>query len=86
MKTLTRNEIDRLTDIKNEMISLLNEAKGIIRLGPAITQDRAKGYCLAQLEMALTNEHGYLGSATVSLENVIDELESNLDGESESED
>lgn len=72
---ISRDDWDRLKEIQEQMQDLLSEAKEIIRRGPKWNYDRAKSYWLAHVEMGLSNEHSYLGSAGCSMDDTINELE-----------
>jgi hypothetical protein len=79
---INKEDLDRLEEIRQDMLDLVDEARHIIR--DTDESDRADAYCLAQLEMALTNDYEYLGGATFSLEDIIKNLEDSLE-ENESE-
>jgi len=63
--TELREKIDRLWEIQEEMLELLDEAKEILRDTKAY--DRA--------DAALTSDHGYLDRSMCSMEDTIQELE-----------
>ena len=69
----------RLDEIKDELLELLDEAEDIVRdLDTApdkMTYNRAYAYWIPQLTMALTNEHEWLGSCSVCLEETIEDLD-----------
>lgn len=66
---------DRLRDIQVEMSALLDEAKDLIRRESGIAWERAKGYWIAHIEMALSDSHTYLGSSMFTMESTINELD-----------
>lgn len=76
---------ERLVEIQNEMLELLDEAKQILRHEDGLVYDRAKAYWLAHVEMGLTNSHSYLGKTTVSMEDTIKECQPVDEEESEDE-
>ena len=65
---------EELRDVQEQIRDLLNEAKSILRRADRSIRQRAEGYWLAQLTMALDNNHGYLGRAGATMESTIDEL------------
>ncbi len=80
--------IERLVNIKDEMLELLGEAQDLLTstshlatIGPSIL-DRAEAYWLAHIRVALSNDHDYLGESMCSMEDTIKEL----DAESNQED
>jgi hypothetical protein len=77
MNKLTTENIERLRELLTEMKERVQEARDIIHKGPVLQWERAKSYCLAHIEMALDNDHGYIGSDT-TLAEVIDELEDSV--------
>ncbi len=76
---------NRLIAIQEEMLDLLNEAKSLIK-HEGLAYDRAKAYWIGAVEMGLTNDHSYLGSAGVSMQDTIEEThpeDEEEDGEDE---
>lgn len=70
------SDIDRLADIKEEILDLLDEAERIIRHeGDRATWEAARSYWMAHIKTSLTSDHDYLGGCTLSLEDTINELE-----------
>lgn len=68
--------VDRLTEIKEEIGMLLDEAERLVRhSGNRMAYDRAKSYWLAHMVMALTKESDYCGSSEVTMECTIKELQ-----------
>lgn len=67
----------RLIEIKDEIKTLLEEAKQIIRYksSNSITWERARSYWYAHIMMALDKEHDYLGGSMFTMEDTINELE-----------
>lgn len=65
--------VERLIEIKQEMLSLLEEAKELIPEG--ITKERARCYWYAHIKTALLKEHEYLGGSLVTMDDTIIELE-----------
>jgi len=67
--------VERLEEIKGEMLELLGEARELVRrYGDEVVYARAKGYWLAHVETALTRDHMYLGSSMYTMEDSINEL------------
>lgn len=70
---------ERLDEIKDELLDLLNEASEIVRkldtTPGKMIYNRASAYWFPQLTMAITNDHEWLGSSTVCLEETIEELD-----------
>ena len=63
---------ERLTEIKEQMLELLDEAKDIIPEGMA--KERAKCYWYAHIKTALLKEHEYLGGSLVTMDDTINEI------------
>jgi len=68
----------RLEEIKEEMLSLLDEAEHLVRQERGV-YDRAKSYWIPHIKMALTKEHEYLGGSMVTMEDTIEELKEQLE-------
>ncbi len=74
---------ERLEDIKEEMETLLTEVQDILReLGNEQIANRAEAYWFAHISMALSDDHGYLGRSSGTLQGTIDEINA-LDEEDE---
>jgi len=69
-------KVDRLEEIQEQMLSLLGEAREILEGTRAY--DAADAYWLAHVEMALVNEHRWLGGSMVTMEDSIEELREEL--------
>lgn len=68
--------LDRLEEIRDEMLELLDEADRILRRDfGGLIYERAKSYWLAHVKMALTKDHGYLGGSMVDFEDTLKEIE-----------
>lgn len=79
---LSVTDFERLQAIQEEMSELLDEAKDIIKgTNSNRIWERAKGYWVAAISMGLSKEHEYLGSAGVSMDDTLNELEGLLDEE-----
>ncbi len=65
--------IERLTEIKEQMLELLEEAKDLLPEG--MTKERAKCYWYAHIKTAILKEHEFLGGSLVTLEDTINEIE-----------
>ena len=63
---------ERLIEIKEQMLELLDEAKDIIPEGMA--KERAKCYWYAHIKTALLKEHEYLGGSLVTMDDTINEI------------
>lgn len=81
--TISSSQIERLQEIKDEIKELMNEAKQIIRQGRPIIWERARGYCYGHIVSALDNDHEFMGREMFTLQNIIDELKSDLEPEEE---
>lgn len=64
--------IERLTEIKEQMLELLEEAKDLLPEG--MTKERAKCYWYAHIKTAILKEHEYLGGSLVTVDDTISEL------------
>lgn len=64
--------IDRLTEIKEQMLELLEEAKDLLPEG--MTKERAKCYWYAHIKTAILKEHEFLGGSLVTVDDTISEL------------
>lgn len=77
---IDHDDIDRLCAIQEEMLELLNEAGDIIRQSDEnIHWDRAKAYWYAHVQIALSNNHDYLGGSMHNMQDTISYLEASLD-------
>jgi hypothetical protein len=70
-------DVERLEEIKDEMLELLQRARAILR--GTTEQRRAESYWLAHIEMALHNDHGYLGNGGITMTDTIDALRAEAD-------
>ena len=67
--------MNRLDEIKSEMLELLDEAMQIVKRDlDSIGYERAKSYWYAHIKMALTKDHDYLGSDMFTLEDAANKL------------
>ena len=64
--------IERLTEIKEQMLELLEEAKDLLPEG--MTKERAKCYWYAHIKTAILKEHDFLGGSMVTVDDTISEL------------
>lgn len=70
-----REKFDRLSEIREEMVALLEEAKDLVReLGSEWEYNRAKAYWMAAITTALSENTSYLGRSMCSMEKTIDAL------------
>jgi len=76
--------VDRLAKIQSEMNALLDESLRLVRRsGNNVEHERAKAYWHPQIQMALNNEHNYVGSSGWTLEQAIDSLSTEDEDEDE---
>jgi hypothetical protein len=82
-KTRDRQEIvDELGEIQTQILELVDQARALLRrneLQGALM--RAESYWIAHVTTAISNNHGYLGKSTVSLQDTIDEIKDVEDDE-----
>ena len=78
-----REDIERLKEIKEEILELIREAEQIIRDYPE--SRAAENYWIPNVVTALTRQHDYLGGAMITMEESIEELEELLTAEEEVE-
>lgn len=73
---------ERLTEIKDEIKDLINEAFDLVRQNAAhkVTLQRAESYWIPHVKMALDKEHDYMGGSMVTLQDTIDEIEKEWEG------
>ncbi|MBE2188033.1 MAG: hypothetical protein KIT33_07950 [Candidatus Kapabacteria bacterium] len=64
--------IERLTEIKEQMLELLEEAKDLLPEG--MTKERAKCYWYAHIKTAILKEHEFLGGSLLTVDDTISEL------------
>lgn len=68
-------DIERLEEIKEKMIELLEEAEYLVRItGNKWIHDRAKSYWIPHIKTALSNDTEYLGKSMVTMEDTIKEI------------
>lgn len=78
---------ERLTQIQIEMNKLLDESiKLVRRSGDRLEYERALAYWHPQIQMALNNEHNYVGSSGHTLEQTIASLSTDEEDEEEEDD
>jgi hypothetical protein len=71
-KLLSQGELDRLMEIKEQMLALLRETEFL--LDGTSECDRAKGYWLPHIRTALDNDHSYLSGSMFTMQDTIDAL------------
>ena len=80
-KTRDRQEIvDELGEIQSQILEWVEQARALLRrneLQGALM--RAESYWIAHVTTAISNNHGYLGGSTVSLQDTIEEIENDED-------
>ena len=72
---------ERLRNIQNELINLLDSANELLIAAPAITRERADCYWLSQARIAISKNHGYLSSSMVNMDDTIAELRDEVENE-----
>ena len=72
---------EELKEIQRQINELREQADGLLRELGGVTEQRARAYWFAQLAMLTGDDHGYLGNAGHSMQNTIDEIDT--DGEEE---
>ena len=81
-ETTERKAIDRLREIQEEIEELVGEAMKCIRTAGGSTA-QADVYWKPHIIGALRNDHGYLGGSMVTMQDTIEELESQGDDDEE---
>ena len=71
-RELNYTDVERMQEIKEEIKTLLDEVTHMIR--GTSEEDRAKAYWSAHIRTALDEDHGYLGSSMVTMQDTIDAL------------
>jgi len=71
---MNEDDINRLEEIQNEMLKLIDEAEDILQNEGDITFERARSYWIAHIKTALTSEHDYVGGSMFTMESTIKEL------------
>jgi hypothetical protein len=73
----------RLREIQEEMLELLEEAKGIVtgkrKMHPMV-YERMKAYWHGSIQMGLTTDNDYIGGAGATMEEAIAAIEGDGDG------
>jgi len=69
--------IERLTEIKEQMLELLEEAKDLLPEG--LTKERAKNFWYAHIKTAILKENEFLGGSLVTIDDTISELSENFE-------
>ena len=74
--------IFELEEIKEQIKESIQEAKNLLKqVGSSTIESRAKSYWIAQLLIALDNDHDYLGGAGCTMQDTIDEISEYIDDE-----
>jgi hypothetical protein len=82
--SLLKSEVDRLKEIQEEMSELLDEAKRLVQQsGDRFQIDRMKAYWHPHIQMALSDDHMYLGKDGATMQDCIESLESDCEDENE---
>ena len=79
------NSRDRLQEIQEEMLNLMDEAKTLLRQENRYVLERAQSYWIPQIEIALSREHNYVASCICCMEDTIAELDEGDDQEEDDE-
>lgn len=86
---LTQDDVNRAREIVEEMKNLMYEYADIIRMcNNKMTYERFHAYPKGHIEMALSNDHEYLGSNMFTLEGLCDDMQEEIEpeeGENEEE-
>ncbi len=72
--------VDELGEIQSQILELVKRARALLRNNEyqgALA--RAESYWIAHVTTAISNNHGYLGGSTVSLQDTIEEIENDED-------
>lgn len=85
MGTLSQDEVEILRDHLETIEDSLGQIKRAFRKVGGITWERAKAYPLGAVEMALSDDHEYLGKNPFTIKGLIDSLDCDED-EDEDED
>ena len=81
-KKLTGDDVERLSDIEDEIAELMKEATAIVmRSKSSTTQSRYRGYVKSHIEMALSHDHEWMAENSSTLRSIIDELGEEVDDE-----
>lgn len=75
----TDARIDRLLEIKDEMLALLRETQELLR--GTTEEDRARAYWYAHIRCALDDDHSYLGGSMCTLQDSINGLQGDEEDE-----
>ena len=79
---VTQQQIDRLTEIQDEIERLAEEAMRIVRFcGDRTEIERSKGYWYAHILGALKKETAFLGGSMFTMESTIGHLEGQVEGD-----
>lgn len=81
--SISRKNLDRLDEIKDEMLELLEEAADIVKDSGSFERQRMKSNWYARVKIALVNEHEYVGGSMCSMEDTIEALEGVVSDEDE---
>ena len=73
--------LEHFEDLYERMTSLVGELSDAASQLPDGTDDRAKAYWVAQLQMALNDDHSYLGSGSHTLWDTLEELREKVGAE-----
>lgn len=74
-KQISQRDFERLQEIKDEMKSLLEEARRIVRRGPKRVYDRAHSYWLGHISLALDHDNEYIGRSMCNFEDTLHEID-----------
>lgn len=78
---------EKLGEHREHMLEVVGEIKDLFRALPrdGMIRARAESYWLAQIEIALSKDHGYLAGSMCDMEDTIKEIEAAADGEPKEE-
>ena len=75
---------ERILEIKEEIIDLLQEAMDLMRIeGSDTERERARSYWYAHIRMSLDEDHGYMGRGGCTMEDSARELMAEEEDEEE---
>ena len=81
------NSADRLREIQDEMATLLEEAKDLVRKQNKFAWERARSYWVGHISEALGGDYNdYVGKSMCSMEDTIAELDGESDEDEDEDD
>jgi hypothetical protein len=84
---MTSEQVERADEIVDEMISLLDEFDSIVRqCDRKIIYERFKAYPKGHIEMALSNDHSFVGTSMFPLRELVEEMQGEVESDEEEDD